>query len=148
MSFPHSLVLPGTLTDDPAMIRYLLVLPLLLGSCSKDETISGYADRQASYALQELDGRRFEAEATIAFPEDGLVTGIGPCNSYSASQSVPYPWFQLGPIQATRRGCADLARESEFFSALEAMTLIEVLGDTVILRNVEGREMMFRAVQP
>ncbi len=130
------------------MIRYALFLPLLLAACPKDETISGYADPEATFALQELDGRSFAAQATISFPEEGQVRGTGPCNGYSAEQNVPYPWFQLGPIRATRRACADLAQESDFFSALQAMTLIEVHGGTVILRDEAGREMVFRAAQP
>lgn len=130
------------------MIRFALFVPLLLTACPKDETISGYADQQATFALQELDGRPFAASATISFPAEGEVRGTGPCNGFSAEQTVPYPWFQLGPIRATRRGCADLAYESDFFAALGEMTLIEALGDTLILRNEVGREMVFRAVQP
>lgn len=148
MSLARGLVIQRPVADDRAMVRFALLLPLLLGVCHKDETISGYADPLATFALKELDGRMFPARATIAFPEEGRVRGEGPCNGYSAKQSVPYPWFQLGPILATRRACADLAQEIEFFAALEGVTLIEALGDTVILRNEASQEMVFRAVQP
>ena len=137
-----------TLTDDRAMLRVALFLPLLLAACPKDETISGFADSSAIYALAELDGQRFAPRATISFPQEGLVKGNGPCNGYSAEQTVPYPWFKLSAIRATRRACPDLSREVEFLAALSEMTLIEASGDTLILRNDAGREMVFLAVRP
>ncbi|MGB5556972.1 MAG: META domain-containing protein [Paracoccaceae bacterium] len=130
------------------MLRLAFFLPLLLAACPKDETISGFTDPSANYALAELDGLRFAARATISFPQEGQVKGSGPCNGYSAEQTVPYPWFQLSAVRATRRACPDLPREAEFFAALNEMTLIEASGDTLILRNEAGREMVFRAVQP
>lgn len=148
MSFPRWLAIAVRLTDHRGMIRYALLLPLMLAACPKDETISGYTDPDAVLALAELDGAPFSARATIAFPEEGVVRGTGPCNGYSADQTVPYPWFQLGPIRATRSACPDLDHETAFFDALQDMTLIEALGDTVILRNEAGREMVFRVPQP
>lgn len=130
------------------MIRFALVLPLILAACPKDETISGYADQDMIFSLVELDGKPFGAEATIAFPEEGNVRGNGPCNSYAAEQTAPYPWFRMSAIRATRRACADLPLETEFFDALQEMTLIEVLGGTLILSNDAGREMVFRSAQP
>jgi heat shock protein HslJ len=41
--------------------------------------------------------------------------------------------------------CPDLALESEFFDALEGMTLAEVAGDTLILSNSVGRKLVFVA---
>lgn len=130
------------------MIRLALVLPLLVAACQKDETISGYADPDVVYTLTELGGRVFTASATISFPDEGLVRGSGPCNGYSAEQTAPYPWFQLSPLRATRRACPEMAEESEFFGGLQEMTLIEVLGDTLILRNDADNEMVFLATQP
>ena len=125
------------------MLRLLLAIPLLLGACEKDETISGFTDPQAVYTLQEIDGAHFPARATITFPEPGQVSGKGPCNSYGASQNAPYPWLELGPILATRASCGDLKHEIKFFKALSKMTLIEAFGDTVILRNDANAEMVF-----
>ena len=130
------------------MLRFFLFIPILLAGCLKDETVSGYADPGASYQLVEMDGAAFNARATISFPEQGSITGKGPCNSYGASQSVPYPWFEIGPIRATRAACSDLTLEIEFFTALSGMSQIEAFGDTVILREDDGREMIFRTSQP
>lgn len=122
------------------------VLILLLGllGCA-DETISGYADGTAVYRLAEIDGAAFTARATIAFPEEGRAQGEAPCNGWSATQSAPYPWFELGQVLATRRACPELEAESRFFEALGVMTLAEVQGPVLILTNDAGREMVFEA---
>ena len=116
----------------------------LLSACA-DETISGYADREATYRLVELNGEAFPSRATIAFPEPGTASGTGPCNRWSATQSAPYPWIALGPIAATRRACPNLEDEAAFFRALSDVTLAEILGDILILTTEDGREMVFRA---
>lgn len=117
---------------------------LALPTCGGDETISGYADPDAVYALTEIDGTPFAARATIRFSEQGRVAGEAPCNQYSAEQTAPYPWFTLGPIAATRRACPEADAEARFLAALEAMTLAEVQGPVLILSTETGREMVFR----
>lgn len=128
----------------------LKIIPLLiaitaLSACSRDESISKFANPLAIYHLVTLDDLGFPTRATISFPEEGRVVGQAPCNSYFATQTVPYPWFGLEGIGATRMGCPDLALESEFFDALEGMTLAEVAGDTLILSNSVGRKLVFVA---
>jgi len=85
----------------------------------------------------------FTARATITFPSKGKVTGQAPCNTYASTQTVPLPWFKLGPIMSTKMACADLATEQQFFAALSEMTLAETLADTMILTSEDGREMVF-----
>ena len=122
-----------------------LMLVFVLTACKYDETISGYSDPGVTWVLTELDGKAFSPRATITFPSKGKVMGHSPCNSYSSNQTVPLPWFKLGPIMATKMACPDLAAETRFFTALEAMSLAETLGDTLILSNEDGREMVFKA---
>lgn len=124
-------------------MRLLPLLFLPLAACA-DETISGYADPDATYRLAEIGGTAFPASATIAFPAEGEVRGTAPCNAWSATQSAPYPWFTLGPIAATRRACPDLAAEMLFFDTLARMTLAEVQGQVLILSSEDGTEMVFR----
>lgn len=127
------------------MLSLFALSGLALGGCSPDESISKFADGEAAYHLVSLDGVPFAGRATISFPEPGRVTGQAPCNSYFALQTVPYPWFGLEGIGATRMACPDLDLEAQFFAALEDMTLSEVTGDTLILSNPAGREMVFEA---
>jgi heat shock protein HslJ len=130
------------------MLRLFLSLPILLAACLKDETVSGYVDQTAVFHLVEFDAIPYQGAATISFPETGQVRGQGPCNTYAAQQSAPYPWFSIGPLRATRRACDDLVQETRFFRALESMTVIEVSGTVVILRNDAGRKMVFQSDAP
>ncbi len=124
-------------------ILFAFLIPLVLAACKFDESISGYTDTDATWTLVELDGKPFPARATIEFPSKGKVTGHAPCNTYASSQTVPLPWFKLGPIMSTKMACADLAAEQQFFAALSEMTLAETLGNTMILTSDDGREMVF-----
>lgn len=124
-------------------LSFLLLLMVAFG-CT-DETISGYADPDTTYRLVEIDGQPFTPRATISFKAEGRAEGSAPCNNWSATQSVPYPWFELGPIAATKRACPDLNAETQFFETLGQMTLAEVQGPTLILTNDDAREMVFEA---
>ncbi len=129
------------------MMRATLVAGVLgLMGCETDETVAAFAGDATVFALQSLDGAPFPASATLDVGTPGQITGDAPCNSYSADQSAPYPWFAVGPIAATRRACSDLAAETTFFDALAAMTLVEVVGETLILSNTDGGEMVFQAI--
>lgn len=120
-----------------------LLIALALTGCKSDETISGYTDANAVWTLTEVNNTAFTARATITFPAEGKVSGKAPCNSYSSSQTVPLPWFKLGPILSTKMACADLAAEQIFFTNLGAASLAEVRGNILILSNETGLEMVF-----
>ncbi|WP_298298093.1 META domain-containing protein [uncultured Litoreibacter sp.] len=125
------------------MIRAALLLPLFLGFCQGDETLTGHGAAEKVFTLRSINGEPFNARATITFPEEGKIAGQGPCNSYSAIQEVPYPWFKAGPILATKRACPDLDAESLYFKTLSDMTLSEVSGIHLILSTAEGEKMEF-----
>ena len=121
-----------------------LFLLLALAACTADETVFSYGAGERSYALQSVDGLPFAGTATLGFPEPGRVAGQAPCNSYSGPLTVPYPWFELGPLAVTRRACLDEGGEAAFFDALQSMTLVKASDDgTLRLWNDAGREMIF-----
>ncbi len=123
----------------------LLILPLVVSSCSADETLSGHGGGDGrTWKLVELDGHAFPASATILFGTKGQASGQAPCNVYGATQTAPYPWFELTNIISTQMACSDLDAEMDFFSALTKMTLSEVSGPVLILSNDDGRSMVFR----
>ncbi len=128
------------------MMRAGLGLTALLGlfSCG-DETLSGYGATDKTWVLTEIDGTAFEARAVLTFPEEGRIQGQAPCNTFSGSQTVPYPWFKAEGIAVTRMACPELEAEAAFFEALQAMTLAEVGVDTLFLSNDDGRKMVFHA---
>ena len=127
-------------------MKYLIALAFVMTTaCQTDESITAFAGNVTAFTLQSIDGVTFAARATIDVSEAGKITGHGPCNRYFANQTAPYPWFSTGPIGSTRMACPDLAAEARFFDALSTMTLVEVLGGTLILTDDNGREMLFQA---
>lgn len=129
------------------MLRAALLLPLVsLLQCGQDETVAAYGAGGREWVLRSIDGTDFPAFAALEFPEAGRVAGQGPCNGYSATLDVPYPWFELRDLAATRAACPDLEAEGTFFAALMAMEQSEVSGNILILRNEAGHEMLFNAV--
>lgn len=118
---------------------------LALAACRADETVRAYGGGDRVWTLKELNGAPFPAPATLTFPKTGEIAGRGPCNSYFGAMTVPYPWFDAGPIGSTRIACPDADAETAFLAALEAATLSEVAGDVMILSNTEGLQMIFKA---
>ncbi|WP_204112978.1 META domain-containing protein [Shimia biformata] len=127
----------------PALLAFFL---FSLTACSGDETASRYGAAGKTWALQEIDGRAWTERATLVF--DGTaISGQAPCNRYSASQSAPYPWFEVTDLVQTKLACPSLDAENRFLSALTAMRLIEVSDSTLILSDETGREMIFTPAQ-
>lgn len=120
-------------------------LALALAGCGADETVSGQVDPATEWRLETLHGAPFAARATLRFPAPGEVAGAGPCNRFSARQTVPYPWIAIEGVRATRRACPELDAERRYFEALGAATLAEVSGGVLILTDGAGREAVFRA---
>lgn len=129
-------------------MKTLLTMALLvtsLAACRSDETVRAYGGADRVWTLKLLNGAPFPARATLTFPKAGEIAGEGPCNRYFGAMKVPYPWFDAGPVGSTRMACPEMAAETAFLAALEEATLSEVAGDTLILSNVEGLEMVFKA---
>ncbi|MGX0877017.1 heat shock protein HslJ [Roseovarius sp. MBR-154] len=124
----------------------LLIAMSILGYC-KDETISGHGGGGATWVLHSIDGTPFTARVTLSFPQEGSLAGEAPCNRYSGAQTLPYPWFRAEALGTTKRTCPDLEAETRYLRTLAAMTLVEVAGDTLLLTNEAGREMVFRAAE-
>ncbi len=123
----------------------LMLLLTALSACRKDETVRAYGGGDRTWTLKILNDAPFPATATLTFPKAGEIAGQGPCNRYFGAMTVPYPWFDAGPIGSTRMACPDMEAEGVFLAALEAATLSEVLGDVMILSNTDGLEMVFNA---
>lgn len=128
-----------------ARFAALLLAALAIGGCRGDETLHAYGAADKTWRLVELRGTPFAAQAMITFPEPGQISGRGPCNRFNATQNVPYPWFEAGPIAATRMACPALADEAAFLTALSEASLSEVAGDTLILSDEENVLLVFKA---
>lgn len=127
------------------MLRASLLFALALGACQKDETLTAYGAADAVWQLVEVNGQSFPARAELTFPAEGELAGQGPCNSFSGKQTLPYPWFKVENLSATRSACPDLETEGAFFAMLMAASLVEIAGDTMILSNESSLQMIFTA---
>lgn len=125
-----------------ALLTALLILP----ACFQDETVAGYAG--GLWQLTERDGIPVTAAITLDLSDPGQISGTAPCNRYSATQTAPYPWVEIGPIATTRRACPDLQAEQAYLALLSRMTLAEVSGPVLILSNDMGETLSFRLAQP
>lgn len=109
------------------------------------ETLSLFDDPQAQWTLTEIDGRPFEARATLQFPEPGRVAGQAPCNRFSGAIEIDGTAIALGPLAATQMACPDLAAETAFLNSLSGMTGLTREDGLLTLRNAEsGETMVFR----
>lgn len=98
----------------------ILALILMMTVWQPDETLRRYGAADREWVLITLNGADFPATATIGFPARSQIAGQGPCNSYTSTNTTPYPWIEIGPIAATRRACPQLQAEAAFFDALRA----------------------------
>ncbi len=122
----------------------IIALGLLI-ACQGDQTLSAYGAAGRRWNLVELDGVAAAGLVTLSFPEPGRVAGRTDCLDFTATQTAPYPWFEIAGLRSTPRDCVAGAGELAVLKALEGMTLVEVLGGVLILRNDAGREMVFHA---
>lgn len=114
-------------------------------AADSDQTLRAYAGPESTWTLVEMNGAPVSVTATLRFPEAGVISGKAPCNRYNTALTVPYPWFETGPIAATRMACPDLQSEAAYFGALEAATLAEVRdGHTLILSNETDVLLVFK----
>lgn len=126
------------------MIRVTaFVLFGLVSACEADETVSAYGPPGVTWQLVSQNGAPFTARAHLSFAPDGHVSGEAPCNRFNTVSPVPYPWFETGPIVATKRACPDLAAETAFFAGLAAMSRAIFEDGTLTMRNDDGGEMVF-----
>lgn len=97
----------------------------------------------AGWSLQSIDGAPFDARAELDLSTLGRVNGSGPCNGFSGRLEGDWSAFSIGPLRSTRRACPDLPQEHLFMRALQAMRQAELRGDTLVLTDGAGREMVF-----
>ncbi|MEP1961866.1 META domain-containing protein [Tateyamaria sp.] len=127
------------------MIRATIALLAIVSGCQQDETVAAYGPVDVTWQLSSLNGAPFNARANITFTEGGNFSGQAPCNSFSSASSLPYPWFEAGPILASKAACPELAEETAFFKALSSMSRAIFDNGQLAMANDEGGEMVFTA---
>ncbi len=122
-----------------------LIFLMLVSACRDEGSPAAYSATDKVWQLVELDGKAFDAKATLTFPEAGRIAGTTPCNQYNGAMTAAYPKFETGPIAATKRACIDMAQESAFLAGLGAATTSDLSNDTLTLSNADGLKMVFKS---
>jgi len=117
---------------------------LLLIACGPDETVSAFGSDD-DYILQSMNGSEVSVPISINISEPGQISGRAPCNSYSAAQTAPYPWFELGPVLSTRATCSEQALENKYLAKLATMKISEVSDPVLILSNDAKETLVFQS---
>ena len=125
-------------------LALLIALGVAFAGCRGEDPVN-YGGPDRIWTLQQLNNMPFAAPATLTFPTPQEINGEGPCNHYFGAVNDSYPDFNAGPIGSTRRACPELAAESLFFEALQAVNLASVDGTTLILTGPDGLKMVFTA---
>ena len=79
-----------------------------------------------SWVLVDLDGTApvGETPPTIAFDDQGTVTGTGGCNTFNGEVTIDGSDVSFGPLASTQMACGEdiSTQEAAFFTALQDVT--------------------------
>ncbi len=89
-----------------------------------------------------LEGQEIAWNASLRLDGD-KVTGKAPCNRYFGTNAATLPAISFGGMGATRMACPDLAAETVYFEAMQAMQRAELDQGHLYLIGPEGRIMEF-----
>jgi heat shock protein HslJ len=111
----------------------LLAAIVLLAGCaitSRDATMDLPG---TSWVLVDLDGTApvGETPPTIAFDDQGTVTGTGGCNTFNGEVTIDGSDMSVGPLASTQMACEEdiSTQEAAFFTALQDVTSYTVDND-------------------
>ena len=105
----------------------LLALGAVLAACAITGREATTDLPGTSWVLVELDGAEpvGDAAPSIAFAEDGTVSGSTGCNTFTGSVTIDGTSLEFGPLATTRMACADASaneQEQAFLLAMEEVT--------------------------
>ncbi len=101
----------------------------------------------SEWLLEDLAGAGVidNAQATLAFPEEGKVAGRGSCNRFVGPAKISGDSMQLGPLGATRMACPEavMNQETKYLDALQKVERFE-WKDPYLLLYEKGTEKPLR----
>ncbi len=126
------------------MRRVLLigVLAILLAACGgSTASLSG-----PTWTVSSMPGVGVDPTATITalFGSDGMVSGSGGCNNYSAAYTVNGSSLTIQSPAATMMSCSEEInqQESDYFFLLEDAGAYEIKGDTLTIKDSDGQALL------
>lgn len=104
--------------------------------------LSGDEIAGVDWHLVGLEGQEVDWTASLRLDGD-KISGKAPCNRWFGTNAAALPAIAIEGIGATKMACPDLAAESAYFEALQAMQRAELDQDHLFLIGPEGRIMEF-----
>ncbi len=104
--------------------------------------LSGDEIAGVDWHLVGLEGQEVDWTASLRLDGD-KISGKAPCNRWFGTNAAALPTIAIEGIGATKMACPDLAAESAYFEALQAMQRAELDQDHLFLIGPEGRIMEF-----
>ncbi|MEM9429405.1 MAG: META domain-containing protein [Pseudomonadota bacterium] len=130
-------------------MRAVLLAILVIAGCTDfSESVGAAAPTGTVWELETINDRAAEGRLTMTFLASGRVRGLLPCNSYTARQTAPLPWFELQDLEIGDTRCEAAALEGRYLDLFGSMDLAESAGDALLLSNPEGDTLFFRAQPP
>ncbi|MDP0928232.1 META domain-containing protein [Paracoccus onubensis] len=87
------------------------------------------------YVLVGMDGAAVPLRNVTLKVEEKRVSGLGPCNGYSAQNTAELPALALAPIVSNRMACKNSELENRFFSVLQSATEMEFYGGVLKVKS-------------
>jgi heat shock protein HslJ len=82
---------------------------------------------------------------TLRFDENGLVSGSGGCNTYSAGYQVQDGRLSFSEVTRTEMACAEeglTRQEQRYFQALQTASSFELSGERLVISYANGQGML------
>lgn len=125
-----------------------LALVLGLAACSPlPDTVGEAAPSQTLFTLVEVNGAPAPYRASLRLLQKGGVRGSAPCGPLTAEQTAPLPWVEFSDIR-TFETCEDGGAQAAYVALLSRMEFAEVAGDALLLTNIDGETLFYRAGAP
>ena len=109
----------------------ILVTVLVVAGCAVTTRVATMDLPGSTWELVAMDGEAPAGDAapTLAFDEQGAVSGSTGCNTFSGEVAIDGNDLSFGPLVTTRMACADPAanaQEEAFLSAMERVSAYTV----------------------
>lgn len=107
-------------------------------------------ERWSDYTLDEIQDVERKGQRIKLVFANGSMTGVGPCNSVSASYTVEEGAMRIGPVSRSKKMCPNpdrMAMEEKLVAFLEKVDRMERIGPTLVMRTTDDGKMTLWGTQ-
>jgi heat shock protein HslJ len=107
-------------------------------------------ERWSDYTLDEIQDVERKGQRIKLVFANGSMSGVGPCNTLSASYTVEAGTMRIGPVSRSKKMCPDpdaMAMEEKLVEFLEKVDRMERIGPTLVMRTSDDGMMTLWGAQ-